>query len=114
MQNFRDDFAILKQRSDKPLVYFDNASTTQKPRAVTVALTHFYTTYNANINRGLYDISEKATEAFEAVRYKVARFLNAKASSEIVFTKGTTDGINMVVACWAEHHVGAGDEIVVT
>src|SRR3989338_1952340 len=114
MQQFREDFPIFKQRSDKPLIYFDNAATTHKPRAVISALVHFYNTYNAQVNRGLYDIAERATEAYEAVRYKVARFLNTKASSEIIFTKGTTDGINMVVACWAEHVIQAGDEIVVT
>ena len=114
MKTIREDFPIFSQRSEKPFVYFDNAATTQKPRAVLSTISHFYMTYNASINRGLYKIAERATEAYENVRYNVARFINAQSSSEIIFTQGTTDSINMVALMWAQYAIQEGDEIVVS
>ncbi len=114
MKRAREDFPIFSQRSEKPLVYFDNAATTQKPRAVLSAISHFYMTYNASVNRGVYKIAERATEAYESVRYNVARFINAQSSSEIIFTRGTTDSINTVVLIWARYAIKEGDEIVIS
>ncbi len=114
MKMVREDFPIFFQRSEKPLVYFDNAATTQKPRAVLSTISHFYMTYNASASRGIYKIAERATEAYESVRYNVARFINAQSSSEIVFTQGATDSINTVVLIWAQYAVKEGDEIVVS
>ena len=114
MKMVREDFPIFSQKSEKPLVYFDNAATTQKPRAVLSTLSHFYMTYNASINRGLYKIAERTTEMYESVRYKVARFINAQSSSEIIFTSGTTDSINTVALIWGQHIIKKGDEIVIS
>ena len=84
----------------KPLVYLDNAATSQKPRAVIDALSRFYGAENANIHRGVHYLSERATVAYDGVRARVARFLNAASPSEIVFTRGTTEGINLVAQSW--------------
>lgn len=114
MQGLRKHFPIFSLKREQPLIYFDNASTSQKPQSVIDAIAQFYTKSNANTNRGLYKLGEKATESYEFVRFKVARFLNAQSSSEIVFTSGTTGSITTVVYAWAEKHVTAGDEIVVS
>src|SRR5882672_2498789 len=93
----REDFPILRQRvRGKPLVYLDNAATSQKPQVVIDAVTRFYTAENANIHRGVHYLSERATVAYDEARDKVARFLNAHSSREIIFTRGTTEGINLV------------------
>src|SRR5690242_21703305 len=97
VQKVRRDFPILHQAvHGKPLVYLDNAATTQKPLAVIEALDSYYRTYNSNIHRGLHLLSEKATAAYEASREKVRAFLNAEKAQEIVFTRGATEGINLV------------------
>src|SRR5260221_1622977 len=97
----RKDFPILDQKvHGKPLVYFDNAATTQKPRAVIDALRHYYEHDNANVHRGLHELSSRATDAYEAARGKVARFLGAESADEIVFTRGTTEAINLVAQAW--------------
>lgn len=96
------------------LCYLDSASTSQKPKQVLEALVHFYTTQNANIHRGTYALAEAATAAYESVRKKIAQFINACNSSEIIFTSGTTESINAVAATWGATHIHAGDEIVVT
>lgn len=114
MNTVRSDFPIFSQKSEKPLVYFDNAATVQKSRAVLSTLSHFYMTYNASIHRGLYPLAERTTQAYEDVRYKVARFINAQSSSEIVFTQGTTASINAVALLWARHNLQEGDEIVIS
>ncbi len=115
VEKIRRDFPILKQRvHGKPLVYLDNAATTQKPLAVIEALDRYYREYNSNIHRGLHLLSEKATEAYETVRFKAQRFLNAADSKEIIFTRGTTEGINLVAQTWGRKNVAAGDEILVT
>jgi cysteine desulfurase/selenocysteine lyase len=98
----------------KPLVYFDNAATTQKPRAVIDALTRFYSTENANIHRGVHYLSERATEAYEDVRRRVAAFLNAPSAHQIVFTRGTTESINLVAQTFGRSVLRSGDEILIT
>ena len=111
----RNDFPILRRTvHGKPLVYLDNAATTQKPRAVIETLTRCYTEENANIHRGVHLLSEQATQAYEDARGKVQRFLNAAESREIVFVRGTTEGINLVAQTYGRQRVQAGDEIVVS
>src|ERR1700704_5795085 len=95
----RADFPILDQKvHGQPLIYFDNAATTQKPRAVVEALRHYYEHDNANVHRGIHELSNRATTAFEAARTRAAKYINARSSDEIVFTRGTTEGINLVAA----------------
>jgi cysteine desulfurase / selenocysteine lyase len=111
----RDDFPLLKaQVRGKPLVYLDNAATTQKPQAVIDRLVHYYTLENANVHRGVHLLSERATDAYEEARKTVARFLHAADAREIVFVRGTTEAINLVAATYGRVHVGPGDDIVVT
>jgi cysteine desulfurase / selenocysteine lyase len=111
----REDFPILRQRiRGKPLVYLDNAATSQKPQVVIDAITRFYTAENANIHRGVHYLSERATVAYDEAREKVARFLNASSSREIIFTRGTTDGINLVAQTYGRTHLKPGDDIVIT
>lgn len=116
IENIRKDFPILKRkvRDNKPLVYLDNASTTQKPKQVIDALTNYYNNYNANIHRSVYSIAEEATEAYERVRDKVAKFLNISKREEIIFVRGTTEGINLVAYAWGRKHIKEGDIIVTT
>lgn len=111
----RRDFPILGITvRGRPLVYLDNAATSQKPQAVIDAIGRFYATGNANIHRGVYALSEQATVAYDQARSRVARFLGAASPSEIVFTRGTTEAINLVAQSWGRAHLGAGDEILVT
>jgi len=111
----RRDFPLLHQRfHDKPLVYLDSAATTQKPALVIDRLSRFYREENANVQRGVYALSERATSAYEAARATVQRFLNAASPREIVFVRGTTEAINLVAASWGRAHVRAGDEIVLS
>jgi len=115
VERLRQDFPILSQRvRGKPLVYLDNAATSQKPRRVIDAVSRFYASENANIHRGVHFLSEQATLAYDAVRGRVARLLNAALPSEVVFTRGTTEGINLVAQSWARSRLGAGDEILIT
>jgi cysteine desulfurase/selenocysteine lyase len=111
----REDFPALRQMvHGKPLVYLDNAATTQKPQAVIDALVHYYTRDNSNIHRGVHLLSERATEAYEQTRAKAQRFLNAADSSEIVFVRGTTEAINLVAQTWGRAHLRPGDEIIIS
>ena len=111
----RNDFPILHQRvHGRPLVYFDNAATSQKPRAVIDALTHYYERDNANVHRGIHELSNRSTTAFEAARTRAAKFINAASADEIVFTRGTTEGINLVAATWGAQNLKAGDVILLT
>ena len=111
----REDFPILRQRiRGKPLVYLDNAATSQKPQVVIDAVTRFYTAENANIHRGVHYLSGRATVAYDEAREKVARFLNAHSSREIIFTRGTTEGINLVAQTYGRSHLKPGDDIVIT
>ena len=116
IENVRKDFPILdrKVRDDKPLVYLDNASTTQKPKQVIDTITNYYNTYNANIHRSVYSIAEEATEAYEKTRDKVAKFINVPKREEIIFVRGTTEGINLVAYAWGRKHIKEGDIIVTT
>lgn len=111
----RADFPILGRRvHDLPLVYLDNAATSQKPQAVIDAILHYYAFDNANIHRGVHLLSESATDAYEAARRTVQRFLNAEDRSEIIFVRGATEAINLVAQTYGRAHVGAGDEIVIS
>jgi cysteine desulfurase/selenocysteine lyase len=111
----RKDFPILDQQvHGKPLIYFDNAATSQKPRAVIDALTHYYEHDNANVHRGIHELSNRSTAAFEAARTRTAKFINAKSADEIVFTRGTTEGINLVANSWGLKNLKAGDVILLT
>jgi cysteine desulfurase / selenocysteine lyase len=111
----RRDFPILARRvHDKPLVYLDNAATSQKPRQVIQALVNYYEQTNANIHRGLHTLAEEATEAYEASRAKAATFIGAASPDEIVFTRNTTESLNLVAYTWAADNIRAGDEIVIT
>src|SRR4051795_4416818 len=111
----RTDFPILEQEvHGRPLVYLDNAATSQKPRAVLDALRHYYEHDNANVHRGIHELSNRATAAFEAARARAARFIHARNAEEIIFTRGTTEGINLVASAWGQGHVKAGDTILLT
>ncbi|HUR58059.1 MAG TPA: aminotransferase class V-fold PLP-dependent enzyme, partial [Opitutaceae bacterium] len=111
----RNDFPALHQKvHGKPLVYLDNAATAQKPRAVLEKLAHFYERDNANVHRGLHVLSNRATEAYEGARARVAKFINAADPAEIVFTRGTTESINLVAASWGGANLKAGDVILLT
>jgi cysteine desulfurase / selenocysteine lyase len=115
VQAVRHDFPILRERvHDKPLVYLDNAATTQKPQAVIDRLTTFYAHENANVHRGVHLLSERATDAYEDARRTVCRFLNAADPREVVFVRGTTEAINLVAQSYGRSHVAPGDEIVIT
>ena len=114
-QKIREDFPALHQAvNGHPLVYLDNAATSQKPRAVIDALVHYYERDNANVHRGIHELSNRATAAFEAARTRVARFINARSADEIVFTRGTTEGINLVAAAWGNSQLKPGDQILLT
>lgn len=111
----RADFPILDQKvHGQPLIYFDNAATSQKPRAVIDALVHYYEHDNANVHRGIHELSNRATTAYEAARTRAAKFINAKSADEIVFTRGTTEGINLVANTWGVKHLKPGDVILLT
>ena len=115
VEGIRRDFPILSRRvREHRLVYLDNAATTQKPRPVLDALARYYSDGNANIHRGVYTLSEEATAAYDAARVKVQRFVNARASREIVFTRNSTESINLVAHSFGRRQVGPGDEIVIT
>jgi cysteine desulfurase / selenocysteine lyase len=115
VRKIREDFPILHQQvHGKPLVYLDNAATTQKPLAVIEAIENYYRRDNANIHRGVHTLSERATEAYEKTRVAAQKLINAASSSEIIFLRGTTEGINLVAQTYGRKNVGAGDEIVIT
>jgi len=115
VRSVRQDFPILHQSVfGKPLVYLDNAATAQKPKAVIDALARYYTQDNANIHRGLHQLSERATAAYEEARSKVRRFLNAAEDREIVFVRGTTEAINLVAQSYGRTHLDPGDEVLIT
>jgi len=111
----RADFPILDQQiHGKPLIYFDNAATSQKPRAVIAALVHYYEHDNANVHRGIHELSNRATAGFEAARTRAAKFINARSADEIIFTRGTTEGINLVASSWGAKNLKYGDMILLT
>lgn len=115
IEQLRSQFPALSQTvNDHPLVYLDNAATTQKPQPVIAALSGYYQSQNANVHRAAHALSAKATQAFEAARGKVATFINAAASKEIIWTRGTTEAINLVAYSYGMHYLKAGDEIVLS
>ncbi|MFD2935546.1 SufS family cysteine desulfurase [Spirosoma flavum] len=115
IQQIRQDFPVLHQEiNGRPLVYFDNAATNQKPQSVINAITQYYEGYNANIHRGIHHLAEQATAAFEASRRAMQEFLNAKHWQEIIFTYGTTDGINLVAQTYGRRFLKEGDEIIIS
>lgn len=111
----RADFPILDQRVDgHPLIYFDNAATSQKPRAVIEALVRHYERDNANVHRGLHELSRRSTDGYEGARATVAAFLGAESPDEIIFTRGVTEAVNLVAQVWAEHILKPGDAVLLT
>jgi len=111
----RADFPILRRQArGRPLVYLDNAATTQKPQVVIDAITRYYTEYNANVHRGVHELSEIASEAYENARRKVSAFFNASHERQIVFTRNATESINLVAHAFGRTHVGAGDEVLIS
>ena len=115
IDRIRADFPILtRQVHGKPLVYFDTAATAHRPRAVIEAVSGFYRDHNANIHRGVHTLSQEATEAYETARSRVARFINAPAAGEVVFTRGTTESINLVANSYLKPRIEAGDDILIT
>ena len=111
----REDFPILSQQIyDKPLVYFDNAASAQKPTAVIDAIKHTYETEYANVHRGVHYMSQKATDAMEAARETIRAFINAASEREIIFVRSATEGINLVADCWGRQNLKPGDEIILS
>ncbi|MCE7989516.1 MAG: cysteine desulfurase [Caldilinea sp. CFX5] len=115
VRQLRQDFPILeRQIGSKPLVYLDNAATSQKPAAVLQTLADYYQRHNANVHRGVHTLSEEATGAYEEARERVARFINAPSSKQVIFTAGTTGGINLVAYTWGRANLKPGDEVLIT
>jgi len=111
----RKQFPILKRQvKGKQLIYLDNAATSQKPQSVIDALVNYYSYYNANIHRGIHTLAEEATAAFEATRDAVRQFIGAASREEIIFTRGTTEGINLVASTWGRQNIKSGDEIIIS
>lgn len=115
IQRIREDFPILKRNVyDKPLVYFDNSATTQKPRQVVEKIVEEYYNVNSNVHRGVHFLSQEATDAHEAARERVRAFINAQSTNEIVFTRGTTEAINLVASSFSDEYLEAGDEVIIS
>src|SRR5689334_24400819 len=111
----RGDFPVLRQTvHGKPLVYLDSAATAQKPFAVIDAIRKFHEVDCANIHRGVHELSQRSTAAYEEARTKAKRFLNSRSKSELIFVRGTTEGVNLVASSWGRRNVKAGDEIVIS
>jgi cysteine desulfurase / selenocysteine lyase len=115
-QQLRNDFPILARRvaKNKPLIYLDNAATSQKPEAVLRAMDEYYRLYNANVHRGVHTLSEEATALYEGAREKVARFINAGSTKQVIFTRGTTESLNLVAYTWGRANLKPGDEVLIT
>ncbi len=115
VEQIRKEFPVLHQEvNGKPLIYFDNAATSQKPKSVLNALSHYYEQDNANIHRGIHTLAERATNAYEDTRKSVGKFVNANETEEIIFTKGTTEGINLVAQAYGRKFLKQGDEIIIS
>src|SRR5215472_12835166 len=115
VERIREDFPVLKQTiHGKPLVYLDNAATAQKPLPVIEAIRRFHEVDCANIHRGVHELSQRSTAAYEETRAKARCFLNARSKNEIIFVRGTTEGINLVASSWGRRNVKAGDEIIIS
>lgn len=115
VNTIREYFPVLNREvNNQLLVYLDNAATSQKPQVVIDALSYYYSNYNANIHRGIHTLAEEATAAYEATRHTVKEFINAASGEEIIFTRGTTEGINLVAYTWGRKNIHAGDEIIIS
>src|SRR5579863_8257074 len=115
VEDIRKDFPILSREvHGKPLVYLDSTASSQKPQSVIETMNDYYRTYHANVHRGVYEISEEATAAMEKARVKVARFINARRSKQVIFTRNTTESINLVAYSWGSANIAQGDLIVLT
>jgi cysteine desulfurase/selenocysteine lyase len=115
VEAIRRQFPVLNREvKGKPLAYFDNAATSQKPQAVIDALVNYYTNYNANVHRGIHTLAEEATMAFESTRDAAQQFINAESREQVIFTRGTTEGINLVAYTWGRQNIKAGDEIIIS
>src|SRR5215216_7260474 len=115
IERLRKDFPLLQTKVyGKPLVYLDNGATTQKPEMVLKAMDDYYRIYNSNVHRGVHFLSQKATDAYEVVRTKVAAYINAKHEHEVIFTRSTTDGINLVAYSYGKKFVQKGDSVIIT
>tara|TARA_B100000287_G_scaffold419789_1_gene458414 strand:- start:5845 stop:7062 length:1218 start_codon:yes stop_codon:yes gene_type:complete len=115
LKKIRDDFPILSSKiNNHNLVYFDNAATTQKPKSVIDSISNYYKNYNANIHRGIHTLAEKATEEFEQTRSLIKKFIGASSTKEIIFTRGTTEGLNLISSSLAKFHLKEGDEIIIS
>ena len=115
LKKIRDDFPILSSKiNNHNLVYFDNAATTQKPKSVIDSISNYYKNYNANIHRGIHTLAEKATEEFEQTRSLIKNFIGASSTKEIIFTRGTTEGLNLISSSLAKFHLKEGDEIIIS
>src|SRR6476620_11728156 len=113
--SIRKQFPVLSREvKGKPLVYLDNAATTQKPQVVIDALVDYYSNYNANIHRGIHTLAEEATASFESTRDAVTRFINAPSREQNIFTRGATESINLVAYTWGRQNIKAGDEIIIS
>src|SRR6185295_17908574 len=111
----RQEFPVLNREvKGRPLIYFDNAATSQKPQAVIDAQVQYYSNYNANIHRGIHTLAEEATAAYEETRDTVKSFIGARSREEIIFTRGTTESINLVAYSWGRKNIQAGDEIIIS
>ena len=115
VHKIRKDFPVLDQKVyGKPLIYFDNAATTQKPRVVVDAISRYYLYNNSNVHRAVHYLSQQSTLSFEECRQNIQHFINAKHSHEIIFTKGTTDSINLVASSFGKMFIGKGDEVIIS
>ena len=115
VEAIRKEFPILNRLiHGKPLVYLDSAATSQKPLAVIDAICRYYSEYNANVHRGVYQISEEATAEYEGARRRIARFINAGSEAEVVYLRGATEAVNLVAQTWGRQNIGEGDRIVLT
>ncbi|MEO8210002.1 MAG: aminotransferase class V-fold PLP-dependent enzyme, partial [bacterium] len=115
VNSIREEFPILNQKvNGQPLVYFDNAATNQKPISVINSISDYYKTINSNVHRGVHSLSEKATAAYEGAREKVREFINADSIKEIIFTSGTTEGVNLVASSFGESVVNEGNEVIIS
>lgn len=116
VEKIREDFPILQRRIKgiHKLIYLDNAATTQKPRAVIDSISNYYTNYNSNIHRAVHQLAEEATFAYEEVRQKVAKLINARSADEIIFTRNATESINLIAKCWARQHLTKGNKVLIT
>src|SRR3954452_13785113 len=115
VDTIREDFPVLKQTiHGKPLVYLDSAATAQKPFAVIDAIRKFHEVDCANIHRGVHELSQRSTAAYEEARTKTKKFLNSRTKNELIFVRGTTEGINLVASSWGRRNIKSGDEIIVS